>query len=372
MKINDFKLEVYFNKYEFAAPYLLCQSDCESMTIKDLLNFESGAEEKLLNNWLGYTEVQGNPELRKEIAKLYKNINSEGVLVHVGAQEAIFNYMNVVLNTGDHIICQFPIYQSLFEIGNAIGCEVSKWELRQSENGWNFDIDELKQLIKPNTKLIVINSPNNPTGYVLNSEEINAITETARKNNILIFCDEVYKGLNQDDKNIPCFSDVYENAVSLGVMSKAYGLSGLRIGWIATQNKDIYDKMMRYKHYTSICSTGPAEFLAMIALKHGDSILARNIQIIKDHLKIADNFFEKYPNLFVNNRPMAGPIAFHKINITQSVDDFCKELVEDKGVLLLPASTYSFNESCFRMGYGRKNFKECLSKFEEYIKKIQK
>ncbi|MBU5437828.1 aminotransferase class I/II-fold pyridoxal phosphate-dependent enzyme [Tissierella sp. MSJ-40] len=367
MKMNDFKLEVYFNKYEFTAPYLLTQSDCETMTIKDLLKFEKGAEEKFLESGLGYTEVQGSPELREEIARLYSNIDVDGILVHVGAQEAIFNYMNVVLEPNDHVICQFPVYQSLYEVANSIGCEVSKWELKQSEHGWTMDIEELKGLVKSNTKLIAINTPNNPTGYVISLDEINAITEIARKNNILVFCDEVYKGLEYDGDRLPWFSDVYENAVSLGVMSKAYGLAGLRIGWIATQNKKIYDELIRFKHYTSICSSSTSEFLATIALKHGDKILERNKKIIQDNLKISDSFFERYPELFVNNHPQAGPIAFHKININQPVEGFCEDLVTKKGVLLLPANIYAFNDNYFRMGYGRKNFEESLAKFEEYL-----
>ncbi|WP_276916987.1 aminotransferase class I/II-fold pyridoxal phosphate-dependent enzyme [Aneurinibacillus aneurinilyticus] len=367
MRLKDFKLEVYFNQYEFTAPYLLTQSDCESMTIQDLMSFESGAEEKLKNVWLGYTEVPGNPELRVEVAKLYSKINADDILIHVGAQEAIFNYMNVVLNPGDHIVCQFPVYQSLYEVAHSIGCEVSKWELKQGKNGWVVDIDELKNLIKPNTKLIAINTPNNPTGYVLSLDEMQAITEIARKDNIHVFCDEVYKGLEYDGNKLPWFSDMYENAVSLGVMSKAYGLSGLRIGWVSTQNKEIYDKMVRFKHYTSICSSAPSEFLTVIALRHGERILKRNLEIIKDNLAIADDFFMKYEHVFINNKPKSGPIAFHKINIAQPVANFCEKLVSEKGVLLLPASIYDYDDNYLRMGYGRKNFRESLAIFEEYL-----
>ncbi len=367
MRLNDFKLEVYFDKYEFTAPYLLCQSDCESMTIEELLAYEPGAKEKFMKNWLGYTEVQGNPELRTEISKLYKNISEDDILVHVGAQEPIFNFMNAILNPGDHMVCMFPVYQSLFEVANAIGCKVSKWEFSQGGNGWVLDIDELKKLIKPNTKVIALNSPNNPTGYTLTEPEMKKIAEIAEKQGIYIFSDEVYKGLELDGQSRPWYADIYENAVSLGVMSKAYGLAGLRLGWIATRNSEIFDKMVRFKHYTSICTSGPSEFLSTIALKHGHKILEKNMSLIKEHLEVAEDFFSKYPQLFVNNKPMAGPIAFHQLNILQPVADFCEDLVAKKGVLLLPAGIYSFDGNYIRMGYGRKNFAACLSKFEEYI-----
>lgn len=367
MKLNDFKLEVYFNKHEFTAPYLLTQSDCESMTIEDLLRFEKDAEEKFKKSWLGYTEAPGNPELREEIAKLYANVTADGILVHAGAQEAIFNFMNVFLEPGDHMVCQFPVYQSLYDVAPAIGCEVSRWELRQAEEGWTFDLDELKRLIKPNTKLIAINTPNNPTGYTLSLDEMKAIADIARENNIFVFCDEVYKGLEFDGHRLPWFADVYENAISLGVMSKSYGLSGLRIGWIGTQNKEIVEKMIGFKNYTTICSSAPSEFLSIVALRSGDKILRRNLEIVQENVAIADRFFAKYAHLFTNNRPTAGPIAFHKLKIDQPVEPFCEDLIARKGVLLLPASIYDYQENYFRMGYGRKNFSESLNKFEEYL-----
>lgn len=367
MKINDFKLEVFFGKHEFTAPYLLTQSDCESMSVKELLTYEPGAEESLLNGWLGYTEVPGNPELREEIARLYQKIKSQEVIVHVGAQEPIFNFLNVSLDKGDHMISQFPVYQSLYEVANAIGCEVSRWNLKQTEDGWTMDFDELEGLIQPNTKLICINSPNNPTGYTFTEEEMKRIAAIARKNNLYVFCDEVYKGIELDGVKRPWFADIYEKGVSLGVMSKAYGLAGLRIGWVASRDKEILEKMIKMKHYTSICNSSTAEHLAIVALKHSDKILERNRKMIEANLNIADQFFQKYKTLFLYNRPMAGPIGFHKININTPIGQFCDQLVTEKGVLLLPANIYDYNGQYFRMGYGRRSFAASLKVFEEYL-----
>ena len=162
MKINDFKLECYFGKYEFTAPYLLTQSDCESMSTRDLLALEPGAQEKYLSQWLGYTETWGDPELREIIAGLYKTMTKDNVLIFHGAQEAIFGYMNVMLDPGDHMIAMFPNYQSAYEVANAVpGCELSKWYLKDDGEKWTVDFDALEALIRPNTKLIAINSPNN-------------------------------------------------------------------------------------------------------------------------------------------------------------------------------------------------------------------
>lgn len=367
MKIGDFKLEVFFNKYEFSAPYLLSQSDCESMSIHNLTGYEKNTEKQFLNCWLGYTEVAGDPELRRVVATLYTTMEQKNIIVHAGAQEPIFNFMNVLLDQGDHVICQFPIYQSLYEVANAIGCEVSRWNIEQSTGGWVVDINRLEQLIQPTTKLIVLNSPNNPTGYTLKIEEIKAIAELAKKHDIYVFCDEVYKGVELDGIKRPWFADFYEKAVSLGVMSKAYGLAGLRIGWLATRDEELIGKLEKMKHYTSICSSGPSEFLSIVALQHSKEILDKNLRIIENNLKIAQSFFNRYSDLFEFNKPMAGPVAFNRMNITMPIEKFCHAMVKEKGVLLLPANIYSFPGQYFRMGFGRRNFADCLAMFESYL-----
>lgn len=367
MKINDFKLEVFFDKYEFTAPYLLTQSDCESMTIEELLRYEPDAEKMLKSSWLGYTEAAGNPELRSLVSGLYQNINENEVLMHTGAQEAIFAYMNVLLEKGDHVITMFPAYQSLYEVAHTEGCEVSPWKLKHSDSGWSIDFDELEKLIKPNTKLIAVNTPNNPTGYVFSEAELKQLCSIADKHGIYIFADEVYRGLDLDGISKPWVADLYDKAVSLGVMSKAYGLAGLRIGWVASKDSELLNKMKKFKYYMSICNSGPSEILSVIALKHGNALLNRNLEQIKKNLIVADDFFSRYESVFQNNRPMAGPIAFHKIKIQQPIDQFCEDLVQKSGVLLLPSSIYGFEGPFFRMGYGRKSFEEGLKVFEEYL-----
>ena len=370
MKLNDFKLEVFFGKHEFTAPYLLTQSDCESMTVKELLALEPGSMDTLLESWLGYTEVSGSPELRDEIAKLYSNMDKENIIVHVGAQEPIFNFMNVLLNKGDHVISQFPVYQSLYEVSGAIGCEVAKWTIKQGDQGWFMDIDELESQIKPNTKLICLNNPNNPTGFIFSEAEMIKIAEIAREHGIYVFCDEVYKGLELDGIKRPWFCDIYEKGISLGVMSKAYGLAGLRIGWIATSDNDVLDKMIKMKHYTSICCSSTSELLSIFALKHSDEILTKNLALIEKNLEISDAFFGKYSNLFVYNRPQAGPIGFHKMNIKMPIKDFVDKLVEESGVLLLASDIYDFDGQYFRMGYGRSGFETSLKHFEDYLRSL--
>ena len=368
MKIEPFKLERFFAKYEFSAPYLLSSSDCESFTVDELLEFEPGAHEGFRKLWLGYTESSGNPGLKREISGLYENIYPNEVLVHAGAEEAIFIFMNTVLRPGDHIIVHYPCYQSLTGIARSIGCEVTLWEAKESEN-WELHLGFLEESIRNNTKAVVINCPHNPTGYTMDAGKFHGIVEIAAKHGITVFSDEVYRYLEYDEKDrLPAACDIYDNAVSLGVMSKAFGLAGLRIGWVATRSRKILDEMAAFKDYTSICNSAPGEYLSIIALRNRDRILKRNLDIIRSNLMTLDSFFEKYRFMFNRVRPKAGSIAFPSLKPDIDIEKFCTDLVESKGVLLLPASCYSFSGRNFRLGYGRKNMPESLSRFEEYIR----
>jgi aspartate/methionine/tyrosine aminotransferase len=140
MSLPPFKLERYFAKHEFNTEFLLCSSDCEAMSVADLLALEPGAAEKFQSTWLGYTESQGSPALRKEICNLYTSMQPENILVHAGAEEAIYLFMHAMLKENDHIIVHAPHYQSLSEVAKGIGCQVSPW-LAREENGWALDMD---------------------------------------------------------------------------------------------------------------------------------------------------------------------------------------------------------------------------------------
>ncbi|WP_457557748.1 aminotransferase class I/II-fold pyridoxal phosphate-dependent enzyme [Candidatus Harpocratesius sp.] len=374
MKISDFLLERYFNRYEFKAPYLLSSSDCESISIRDLLTLDNYKEslEKLQNLWLGYTESEGNPKLRAEIAKLYSSISSEQILCFSGAEEGIFVFLNVLLNPDDHIIVQYPAYQSLFEIANSIGCNVSKWIVEETDTKWQFNIETMKDLLQVNTKLIIINQPHNPTGSLMSKDDFQSIIDIAKKRKIYLFSDEVYRLLEYSPGfRLPPACDLYENAISLGVLSKAFGLAGLRIGWIATKNAELLRKMGAFKDYTTICNSAPSEFLAILALKHRKHLVHRNLEIIKKNLKYLDEFFMDYKDLFEWKKPRAGSITLVKLKNDISSDNFCKKVVDEAGILLLPSSLYEYGHSHFRLGFGRKNLPEALSAFRNFIKQYQ-
>ena len=262
MQLSPFKLERYFAKYEFNTEYLLCSSDCEAMSIADLLTFEEGAADKFQNVWLGYTESLGSPTLRKEIAGMYSTTQPEDVLVFSGANEAIYLFMLAALKENDHIIVHSPHYQSLSEVAKGIGCMVSPWRARE-EDGWALDLDELRHLMRSSTKAVIVNLPHNPTGYLMSRADFDELNRFVQEKKLLLFSDEVYREseYNLADR-LPAAVDYGAHAVSLGVTSKTYGLAGLRIGWLATKNRDLYNKIASLKDYTTICNSAPSEFLA--------------------------------------------------------------------------------------------------------------
>lgn len=368
MKINNFKLEEYFGKYEFTAPYLLTQSDCESMTVGELLAMEPGADRAFMDQWLGYSETWGKDDLRAQIASLTKTMGPENVMTMHGAQEGIFAYMNLMLDEGDHMIVMYPNYQSAYEIANSVpNCSYSKWELKDDGEKWTIDFDELEALIQPNTKLVAVNTPNNPTGYTFTNEEIERLCEICQRHDLYLFSDEVYKGLELDGEKRDWIADHYDKAVSVGVMSKSYGLAGLRVGWIIAKDTALLQRIVDFKNYMSICDAAPSEFLSLIALKHSDEILEKSKAIIEDNLKEVKEFFARHEDLFEMKPIGAGPVAFHKLLIDMPVEEFCQLAVDKKGVLLLPAEIYDYEGNYFRMGYGRLGVKESLAKFEEFL-----
>lgn len=367
MKIRPFQIERFYAQYEFSAPYLLSQSDCEAMSIGEVLALEAGAGERFQSHWLGYTESQGSPELREAITTIYSTIQPDDVLVFSGAEEGIFTFMNVALEAGDHVIVHTPCYQSLHEVARAIGCEVSDW-VTSDQDAWELDLNWLEANIRPNTKAIVVNCPHNPTGYLMSPEKQAAIIELARKHDLWLFSDEVYRGLEHDPVNrLPAGCDLYEKAVSLGVMSKTYGLAGLRIGWLATRDRELYQQLAAFKDYTTICNSAPSEFLSIVALRQRDQIVARNLSIIHANLELLDLFFAQHSDVFIWERPRSCSTAFPRLCDGISAETFCIGAVQKQGVLLLPSVHYHYGDSHFRIGYGRKNMPQALEQFEEYL-----
>ena len=368
MDLKPFKLERYFDRYEFSARYLLSSSDCDGLSQNELLKSADDETRHLWDNLtLGYKESLGHSLLREEISKLYQGINASDCLVVV-PEEGIYIAISSILQKGGHVICTFPGYQSLYEIAEGLGCEVTKWRLKE-ENGWQFDPDFLEQQIRPDTKLIIVNFPHNPTGYLPTKEDYQRIVDIARKNNIWLFSDEMYRLLEYClDIRLPSACEVYEKAVSLFGMSKTFGMAGVRIGWVITRDRDLYTKMAEFKDYTTICSSAPGEILSIIALRAKEKIIGSHLTRIKRNLSLLDDFFNDYKDMFEWVRPKAGTIGFPKLKTGTGSLEFCQKAVSKANIMLLPSAVYDYGNKHFRLGFGRENMPEALEKFREYLK----
>jgi aspartate/methionine/tyrosine aminotransferase len=370
--MRDFELEQYFSNWEFRARYNLTASDIESMSIAELLALASDEDRDAFESqWLGYTKTFGHPELLEEIAGTYETIDSSEVLCFAGAEEGIYTAMRVLLDKDDHAIVAVPNYQAAETIPTDI-CSVSGLPLDENDN-WSLDIDRVKREIRPRTKLISINFPNNPTGAVLESDRYLALVALCRQHGLYLFSDEVYRLMERDPAiRLPQAADLYDKALSLNVMSKAYGLPGLRIGWIASKDKRILSKMERYKHYLTICNAAPSERLAIIALRAKETILQRNRNLLDHNLKKLDAFFQDFSDLFDWYRPAGGCVAFPRYLVSGDTNQFCEDLLEKAGVLLLPprifrSELHDTPSDRFRIGFGRNNIEAGLAAFRAHL-----
>jgi aspartate/methionine/tyrosine aminotransferase len=363
MNIRPFQLERYFARYEFKVQYLLSPSDCESLAVDDLLSMASTAN---LEMWyslrLSYTESPGHPALRGAVARLYTTIDADEVMI-AAPEEAIFLAMHALLRAGDHVITIFPAYQSLFEIARSIGCTLSHWPLRVRDGRWRLDLDELAATITPATRLLVINFPHNPTGYLPTRHELDALIDLARRHNLFIFSDEMYRLLEYDEAaRLPSACDLYERAVTLSGLSKSFALPGLRIGWLATHERDLLTRCLVLKDYTTICNSAPSEVLAIIALEAQEQIVARNLAIIQRNLTLCKRFFVKHNQHVVWIAPQAGSVAFPRWVGAGTVEEFCQRALDERGVMIVPGSIFDAPGDHFRVGLGRVNLGEVLGR----------
>ena len=370
--LPDFRLETHFAKWEFSARYHMTASDAQAMSMRDLLTLATPDEREAFEGlWLGYTETFGAPDLRAAIAGTYANQPANNILCFAGASEGIFAANNVLLEPDSHAIVVTPNYQSHESLPLAI-CEATGVPLDPDDN-WSLDIDRIKAAIRPNTRLVTINFPHNPTGTILPLDRYEALIALCRHHGIYILHDEIFNGLGPTGaRHLPFVADIYERGLSLGVMSKSYGLPGLRIGWIASQDHDVLSRMERMKHYLSICNSGPSERLATIALAHRHQILARNCAIVDENLPKWDAFFAQFPELFDWQRPDGSCMAFPRYKGPEGVETFARSLVEDAGVLLLPSTIYrselgSTPTDRFRLGFGREGLDEGLAAMTAHI-----
>ncbi len=370
--LPDFRLETYFSRWEFAARYHLTASDAQTMSLAELLDLaDDDGRERWESLHLGYTETYGLPALREAIASTYESLAAEDILCFAGAEEGLYLAMQVLLGADDHVVTVTPNYQAAETVPAAI-CDVTGVAL-QAQNGWALDVAEVESALRPTTRIVSVNFPNNPTGAVPDPATWRRLGELCDRRDIHLFSDEVYRGLELPPVSpLVQAADLSGKGLSLNVMSKAYGLPGLRIGWIACRDRTVLDRLERAKHYTSICNSAPSEVLALIALRARERILERNRGIVAENAAAFDEFFAGYPDLFEWQRPQGGCVAFPRYLGGDGVELMCAELVEQEGVLLLPASIYgsaltSTPVDRFRVGVGRQGSQEALDRWATWL-----
>lgn len=368
--LPPFELERYLLEHEHKASFSLCSSGLESMPIKDLLTLASVNSLAIFNNTrLDYSPPQGAESLRQEIAMQYQEIAPDDVCVFAGAAESILCTIQGFLTADDHAVVITPCYQSLLSVP-ASRCEVTAVSLDEA-TGWQLDLDKVQSALRPNTRLIVINFPNNPTGALPKRSVMAELIEMVRKRGIYILSDEVYRLMESDpDDRLPPIADLYERGISISSMSKAYGLPGLRIGWLATRASEVIASAIEMKHYTSICPNSAGEVLASIALHLGDRILESNLQVMRTNLDLVDRFIGRMEDKCFWVKPKGGCLGFPRLLITETAGRVAERLLEQKRVMILPGSLYGGYESHFRLGFGRRGTAEALAQLEMVLKEF--
>jgi aspartate/methionine/tyrosine aminotransferase len=371
--LPEFRLETFFSRWEFAARHHLTASDAQTMTMAELLEL---ADDDDRHAWqtlsLGYTETFGDPVLRAAIAETYEHADADDVICFAGAEEALYLAMQVLLGPADHAVVLTPNYQAAETVPLAL-CPVTGVAL-DPDRGWALDVDAVAAAIRPETRVVSVNFPNNPTGAVPDAADFARLAQLCDERGIHLFSDEVYRGLELDPtRTLPQAADLSPGALSLNVTSKSLGLPGLRIGWLTCRDRELRSRLERAKHYTTICNSAPSEVLARIALKARPRILARNRAIIAANLPVFDRFFAEFADLFDWAPPAGGCVAYPRYLGADGVERFCEELLADTGVLLLPASVYRSELTAtppdrFRVGVGRRAPEPALEAFARWLR----
>lgn len=371
MDIKLFAVEDWMNKYEMSATYNIAETCVDSLTVEELISMDGTNPEdffrSLASKKLTYGHIEGSPEFRTLVSQLYTTVEAQQVLVMNGGIAANFLVFYSLVKPGDHVISVHPTYQQIYDVPKSFGATVDLLHLKE-ENGFLPDMDELRSLVRENTKLICINNPNNPSGSLMERDTLEQIVEIARSCGAYLLCDEVYRNLLQDDDlAVPSVADLYEKGISTSSMSKVLSLAGLRLGWIAAP-KEVIEECIKHRDYTTISVGMLDDLLAVHAMKNYDRILTRNRKIIKDNLAILDEWVANEPAI-TYVKPRAGTTAMLRYDLPISSVDFCEGLLKETGAFLTPGICFDM-EGYLRIGYACETemLREGLQKLSEYIR----
>ena len=370
MKIKPFAVEEWMNAWEVGAKYNIAETCVDSISMNDLFELTGEDKTEFLNRLcarrLSYGDIEGLPEFRKGVCGLYKTLNIENIVPTHGASGANHHVFYSLISPGDRVVSIMPTYQQLYSIPESYGADVQILHLSK-ENNYLPDLEKLRRLVTPKTKMICINNPNNPTGALMSEQILREIVEIARSADAWILCDEVYRHLSQEDGWCPSIVDLYEKGISVSSMSKVFSLAGLRLGWIATHDMSVVKSCLSHRDYNLVSCGVFDEMLAAEALKHRDKLLERSRKIVRENLQILDDWVGSEPHVSYV-KPKAGTTALVYYDLDISSYEFCEEMYKKTGAFVTPGDCFEVPHS-MRIGYanGKQDLIDGLKAISEYI-----
>lgn len=370
MKIKPFAVEEWMNAWEVGAKYNIAETCVDSISMNDLFELTGEDKTEFLNRLcarrLSYGDIEGLPEFRKGVCGLYKTLNIENIVPTHGASGANHHVFYSLISPGDRVVSIMPTYQQLYSIPESYGADVQILHLSK-ENNYLPDLEKLRRLVTPKTKMICINNPNNPTGALMSEQILREIVEIARSADAWILCDEVYRHLSQEDSWCPSIVDLYEKGISVSSMSKVFSLAGLRLGWIATHDMSVVKSCLSHRDYNLVSCGVFDEMLAAVALKHRDKLLERSRKIVRENLQILGDWVGSEPHVSYV-KPKAGTTALVYYDLDISSYEFCEEMYKKTGAFVTPGDCFEVPHS-MRIGYayGKQDLIDGLKAISEYI-----
>lgn len=374
MRIKPFAVEDWCNLYEYSSKYNLGETCVSSVSLDELFQLAGVDGDKVLKDFarkpLTYGDLEGNPVYRKEISGLYRTIKPEHVVTSHGAAGANqFVFSAIIDEPGTHVVTILPTYQQLYSIPEFLGADVDILRLKK-ENSFLPDLDELRRLVRKDTKLIVINNPHNPSGNLLPNSLLQNIVEIAKEVDAYLLCDETYRYLNHEDIYSESIADLYDKGISVSSMTKVFSLAGLRTGWVAARDSDLLEALITYREYFIVSGSMFDEYIAGIALEHKDALLARAKQLIYENNNILCNWVKTQPHLHMVT-PNAATMAMIYYDYDVDSYAFCQALQDQESVFLMPGESFDLKERCFRIGYscGKQELEEGLAAMSRFLER---
>ena len=370
MKIKPFAVEEWMNAWEVGAKYNIAETCVDSISMNELFELTGEDKTEFLNRLcarrLSYGDIEGLPEFRKGVCGLYKTLNIENIVPTHGASGANHHVFYSLISPGDRVVSIMPTYQQLYSIPESYGADVQILHLSK-ENNYLPDLEKLRRLVTPETKMICINNPNNPTGALMSEQLLREIVEIARSADAWILCDEVYRHLSQEDGWCPSIVDLYEKGISVSSMSKVFSLAGLRLGWIATHDMSVVKSCLSHRDYNLVSCGVFDEMLAAAALKHRDKLLERSRKIVRENLQILDDWVSSEPHVSYV-KPKAGTTALVYYDLDIPSYEFCEEMYKKTGAFVTPGDCFEVPHSMgIGYAYGKQDLIDGLKAISEYI-----